>query len=75
MSAQGGCVLLGGCGSRGCLCFWEGLLPGGGVLPGGDVLPGDVLLGGCFRGVCFQGVCFPACTEADTPREQNDRQV
>ena len=36
-------MLLGGCGSRGCLCFWEGLLPGGGVLPGG---------------MCFQGVCF-----------------
>ena len=46
---------------------------------GGCLLPG---LGGvCSReGVCYQGGCLlpgviPACTKADPPCEQNDRQV
>ena len=35
---------------------------------------GGLLLGGVLWGVCSWG-CIPVCTEADIPREQNDRQT
>ena len=48
--------------------------PGGVCYPVGYLLPGGcLLLGLCLllEGVCYPGVS--ACTEADTPCEQNDR--
>ena len=47
-------------------------LRGGGCASWGVCFPGGVLPGGC---VLPGGGCIPACTEADPPREQNDRQV
>ena len=51
--------------------------PGGGQPVGGICSWGDLLLeGSASGGVCSGGSapggCIPACTEADTPREQND---
>ena len=48
----------------------------GGVCPLGGSAQGDVCPGGCLpTGVSARGLCIQACTGADTPREQNDRQV
>ena len=61
--APGGCVCSGGCLLRECPLWLVSALGGvcsGGCLPWGASAPG----GG-----------IPACTEADTPCEQNDRQV
>ena len=84
----GGCLLRGGCLLPGSVCSLGGcLLPGGGcLLRGGCLLPGGCLLLGWVSapggwvsvpgGVYFGGGCgIPACTEADIPREQNDKQV
>ena len=63
----GGCLLQGGvCSGGGCLLWRVSAV--GGSAPVAVVCSGGVSsLGGCG---------IPACTEADTPRcEQNDRQV
>ena len=87
----GGCLFpggsaLGGSAPGGWCLLWGGVCSGGGGVgvsaPGGsdprgggrESTPGGCLLGGV--GFCSQGGCgIPACTEADTPREQNDRHV
>ena len=73
VSAPGGCLLirgwclvLGVSGSGGCL------VPGGVRSWGMSGPRGSTPGGGCLFLV---GGCIPACTEADLPCEQNDRQV
>ena len=67
-----------------CRCLFPGgglLGRGGCLLSRGGVLPikgrGVSALGGCLLlgGVCSGGGGIPASTEADTPCEQNDKQV
>ena len=78
VSSQGGLLL-----GRGCL-LWGVPPPGGlllgGLLCGGDLLQEGLLLGGPPLGDVSSGGCLlwgglPACTEADPPCEQNDKQV
>ena len=80
VSAPGGCMLLGGAWSRGCLVW--GVWSGGSGPRGGQVLGGwGCLLWGVWSGgVCSQGgVCsggvwgIPACTEAEPPCGQNSQ--
>ena len=84
LSALGGCVSApgavcsqGGICSQGvCLLLGVCLLWGGGVCSGGR---GCLLRGGVYdprECMLPEGGCgIPACTEADTTCEQNDRQV
>ena len=83
--SEGGClvptgVCSGGVWSKGVAWSRGCLVPGGsapgGVWSRGCLVQGDLLLGGCSGGAWSRGVCgIPACTEADTPHEQNDKQV
>ena len=72
VSGPGGCLLPGGC------LVWGVSAPGG-VCLGGVYALGGVCLGVSTPvggGVCSRGGGgIPACTEADPPCEQNDRQV
>ena len=69
---SGRCLLPEGVSAAGvCVCSHGVSAPGGLRAIGGGGLPAPR---GCLPrgGVCLGGVCIPACTEAGTPREQND---